>query len=396
MWNQIPRKYQVLSKALNYFESSTHSFPFIISVEIKKIRVKNISREFYAYNNISEYFTDRSKGKCIHTHEIIRQPTTDIMIGERGRLCFDFDIDDETWNNKDKFKIFRDEIQKLINFCFKNYYLDVDTSLFKYMWQHSYNFEGIYNKFSTHLIVKNAFFCENWINQIKVFYRFFQIQRKKLKILPEIKGNLLDFQIARNNATLRMIFSCKLKIDEKNSMNVKLGNFLIPIIDNEPYIVIDNKGNFTKSLDSTIFRDNLIQIYKIKDLKNEQFISDFNLNKLKIDFATQKLNINHEIISDENITKALEIASNEIEDFTNKFEFDTITHSRFISLRTKRPYECPVSLNKITHDNENPFLMIISDEKTLTKKVRFYCRRNCRFEGKNWINIGTINRDNHT
>lgn len=396
MWNQIPRKYEVLTKALNYFESETQSFPFVISVEIKKPRARNITREFYAYNNISEFFKNRSNGRFIHTHEIVCQQTTDIMIGQRGRLCFDFDIDDISWNKPKKFKHFRNEVEKLIEYCFKNFYLDVDLSVFEYMWQYSYNFEEKYKKFSAHLIVKNAFFCEDWMKQMKTFYKIFQKQRKVLNILSEIMGYIIDSQIVRKNATLRMIFSCKLRIDESNSKNIKFGNFLIPIIDGEPNIMINNKGKFIKPIESKIFRDNLIQIYKVKDLRNEQFISDTNLNKLKIDFVTQKLNINREKISDENISNALEVASDEIENFSEKFEFDCVAHSRFINLRTKKPYGCPVSLYKITHYSENPFLMVISDEKTSTKKVRWYCRRLCVHQGRNWINIGTINKSTST
>ena len=64
------------------------------------------------------------------------------------------------------------------------------------------------NKFSKHLTVKNCYF-DDWIKMSKVFYKLFCIIWDE-KYLWIKSHHLIDMQIVRNKASLRMVGSSKL------------------------------------------------------------------------------------------------------------------------------------------------------------------------------------------
>jgi hypothetical protein len=183
-----------------------------------------------------------------------------------------------------------------------------------------------------------------------------------------ISDKLIDFQIIRKHASLRMVGSSKI-----------CGNVLK--FDDEKYFLSDS----------------LIRIYLDTDRKNEQLITESNYNNFEQDkiLFVNVVDKNPKILNNLNIeTKILEPIY-EMDVYEKAFEICNILMSGIYKmgkingnkidiLRIKK-HKCILS-NKI-HDSENAFLLI--SKVGLLYYVRFGCYRYCNKDYKTKI-IGDI------
>ena len=150
---------------------------------------------------------------------------------------FDFDIKSIYSVPND----FTKQIEKTIEATIEKYFTNVDSSLFEYVWSTSSNM----SKFSKHLTVKNLYF-DNWISLSKIFYKLFCLIWEES--YDWIKPNkLIDFQIIKKRASLRMVGSSKIggHILQLDDPKYKLPDSLIRIYfknqrDAEQLVTVDN------------------------------------------------------------------------------------------------------------------------------------------------------------
>ena len=292
-------EYYTLDRAKKH-KSKTKPFPFIIAHECDKqyrdkttgeMAVKN--REYFAFDDVETFLeirgqsslsSDRSEsdssgprtvtstnasgeftvsireptGRFMHAHEVIWDRYTQDK--QQGRLMFDFDFDDAWYGCKPKFvhPNFQKDIEVLVVKVFQTYYQDVDCGRFIFVWLIS----DVDAKWSKHLIVKHAYFSDDWKTQSQVFYNL-------MLGLAEVDGffkkygcavpteKLFDAQVARSNATMRMLGSTKIATEKKpNPKPLKLES----------------------PLDATFF-DTLVQLYRRCDVVAEQHIGQVCLRK---------------------------------------------------------------------------------------------------------------------
>lgn len=313
------------------FLLNQNNYDFLISEECNERYIdengdlQDRTRKFHIFPTYKDYLKSLEYYK--NCHEILI-PHKDIY---KGRLIFDFDI------KKEIPKTFKKDIENLIIKTFKEYYNDVNVDILEFVWLNCENKK----KISKHLIVKNTFFCENWIRQIKYFYDNFKIEVKKDKNFNWIDCNdLVDYQIARKNASMRMPFNSKLK-----------GNPLF--FDNKRFKFQDGliypHDSFDRSREQRIYMTQ----HKFFDLKEyEKIYSDIELEDENIDY------------------------------FWNQFQFSNNgvfkkgkSSGSFIQLIRMKPFKCLVS--GIKHENENACLIIREEGKRKEKKCYFYCYRGC-------------------
>jgi hypothetical protein len=331
---------------------------FIIANERLK-KDESIGRQYTVFLNFMDFLKNRSKYK--HCHEIIvdhinNQPNL------AGRLVFDFDIKyDEKITIPSNFK---KQVQNTIIRTTKNFYINIDTSILQFVWSTSKN----PNKLSKHLTVKNMCF-EDWIIMTKIFYQLFCYMWDKH--YDWIHSNkLIDFQIVRKHASLRMVGSSKIG-----------GNIL----------------NFDD--DGFCLSDSLIRIYLEKDIENEQLITNDNINNLK---QEKILCMN---ISKDNKIKSINLSNTntnvstdpkyDIEVYKKSFEICNIIcpnvfkmgkiNGNRLDIRRLKKHKCIMS--NIVHENENAYLMI--SKVGLLYGVRFGCYRYCN-KNDNTYFIGDI------
>lgn len=188
------KKYSTLTDAMNCEMSSTNVF--IIANECRKAD-GSIGRYYSVFESINIFLKYRNRYP--NCHEIL----VDHVNNEpniAGRLVFDFDIslDYELPNN------FKDIVEDCIFEVITYYFNDIDANLFEYVWSSSAN----PLKCSKHLTVKNLYF-DNWIVMSKIFYKLFAKHWDNCHDWIE-SDKLVDFQIIRKHASLRMVGSSKL------------------------------------------------------------------------------------------------------------------------------------------------------------------------------------------
>jgi hypothetical protein len=361
-----------IMKIMNFFnieeavnsKINSHNVFIIANEKIKKD--KTIGRQYTVFLNFTDFLKNRTKYK--HCHEIIvdhknNQPNL------AGRLVFDFDI---KYNEKitipSNFKI---QVQNIIIRTIENFYVNVDTSILQFVWSTSEN----PNKLSKHLTVKNLYF-EDWITMTKIFYQLFcHMWNKHYDWIHS--DELIDFQIVRKHASLRMVGSSKIS------------------------------GNILKFDDNSFdLSDSLIRIYSEKDKENEQLITKKNNNNeleqkkiLCINISTfcQQKGDDKKIKSiNMSNTQAKIIEPNyDLKVYEKAFELcniicpdvfkmGKINGNRLDILRIKK-HKCIMS-EKI-HDNENAFLIIL--KVGLLYVVRFGCYRYCNKKEKTYC-LGDI------
>jgi hypothetical protein len=342
----MSKTFVTLDSALRY--KIPGIFPFIVAEEcnIEYIDAngdkKTRKRQFVVWKDVDTYYKNIDNNN--NCHELVIPRTYDNhLIKCQGRLVFDFDIKFE--NIKKNFKFdnykFKKLIENTINNVFNKYYKNVDISKFVYVWLNSENKK----KISKHLIVKNCFFCQDWLSQIKQCYEFIDSEIKKDYRYHWIQSDdLIDFQLARNKASLRMPY------------NSKLG------------------GSTILFEDKKTFYDGLIYPYKIEDRKKEQRINFSNC----IYKYEEKKYLFDDAREIEEIYKYWNIFN------TPNYNNDVFKVGKedkcFINLIRTKPAECLIS-GKF-HENDNAYLYI--DNKN---NVHFCCRRGCSKNGKKSIMI---------
>ena len=353
------------------------------------------TREFYVFHDLEHFLSMRDQYP--HSHEIIRCPSRTEFVKDmsrkiyqddlaRGRLIFDFDLKKpmtglESTATDDPSTFvpvnFKELIEGLIILTFSSYYSGVDVRRLVFVWQVSRSSE----KFSMHLIVKNAYFSEFWVKQMRIFYILF-------KRVSEINnfGHLMeavDFQIPRRNATFRMIGSSKiggsyLEIDCCNSNGVNL---------------LDNG----EELD---IYDCLVGIYSAGHLKAEQTISLDNVNYIEVENTVSnslEMEMGGELTNAETARErafrrtlsknislldenkpTVDLNDVDIEKAVEMFEeFNDGSFSirdqvgNIINLNRTRKSACKISGQ--IHDRENAYLKMRDDGHLI-----FVCRRGCK------------------
>lgn len=334
---------------------------FIIANEIKTSD-NSIGRYYTVFPSFKIFLKNRDKFN--HCHELLIDHINNDS-DPAGRLVFDFDIKfkDIDLENNELPDNFHDQIQDTILIVVERYFTDIDCNIIEFIWSTSQN----PNKVSKHLTVKNIYF-DNWIKMSRIFYRLFCIVwDKEYRWIRSTK--LVDFQIVRNNGSLRMVGSTK--------------------IDGFP-LVFDN--------DEHELADSLIRIYSSSQREAEQLVTKDNITN---GVLTDVLNVDEDSVikyqKGINIsTKPGKIVKPKYAEKIYKLAFemyDKIDPGVFkmgkisgdrISFIRNRPHKCLLS-GKI-HEQENAYCIISSDDEFYF--INFGCYRNCYHEKT--IQIGVI------
>lgn len=366
------------------FKSKTKPYPFIIAHECNETYLDKSTgqqvpriRKFFVFDDIESFLS--SKSNFPHSHEVIFNRFTPF---QQGRLVFDFDFDTPWAGINPHFvpKNFEASIELLVIETFKRFYINVDTDRFEFVWLIS----DTIDKWSKHLVVKNAFFSRDWKLQSQIFYNLMLgIAHEKETFTLETSA-LIDTQVARSNATMRILGCTKLGRDKSLRL------------ENKSYHD-DKQWDFNEY-------DTMVQLYRRQDMSSEQNISDINLRKTALDemsddkllmvknpYYKQSCQLSNfdveeqtaydsEALSEEKVNFAMQC----LEEYHNlkslkcPFQIRTI-NGAMIDLKRTNPEQCLVSGR--VHDNENAY-MIVYDNSIL-----FYCRRGCMLRGNNYIYI---------
>ena len=332
---------------------------FIIANE-RTTKDGHIGRYYTVFPTFTTFLTNRAKYK--HCHELLVDHIRS-KSNPAGRLVFDFDIKDVTIPND-----FKDQIEDVVIDVLARYFKDLDIDKIEFIWSTSEN----PNKFSKHLTVKHLYF-DNWIRLSKIFYRLFCIVWDETHFWIRSR-NLIDFQIVRNNGSLRMVGSSKINGYPLN-------------FDNEKHTLTDS----------------LIRIYYKKHREAEQLVTDDNINETVFSNVLHEKNDDDDNEPDLNSTKNITIKFDpnkiikplyindvyikayEIYNKINPgvFKMGKISGDRISLIRIK-PYRCLLSGKR--HDQENAFCCITKGDEFYS--IYFGCYRYCHSE--KYVQIGSI------
>lgn len=368
--NAVATKYYNLEQALKH-KTNSGTIPFLIAHEVQEpYKARDgteqlRTRVYYAFENIMEFQNVRNEYP--HAHEIVWDRF--ISGKQQGRLIFDFDFKEPWAGIKPNFvpQDFEKKIEEMVILTFEKYYTNVDTSRFIFVWLVS----DVTTKWSKHLIVKNAYFSTDWKIQSMVFYNLLiaTIQERSTFVLTPIES-LIDQQVARANATMRLCDSSKIGGNTLRLESPKNANFF----------------------------DTLIQLYRREDIRVEQEIPDICLRKdlltelfynepekvMKnrfIKFACEKSYIDlssyyeadTHIVTREEASNAFQLFERQYcEETGNKSQTMFIqngTSGCFVNL--KRIRSGPCWLSGKTHDSENAYLAVSKNA------IHFFCHRGC-------------------
>ena len=420
VYNELPRRSYVLDSCWR-MESKTRQFPFVVATDLDTAHNDSVqqsvtnrrsivdddstatesiraNREFLIFHDVEHYL---SLKHCFpHCHEIIRTPqvnghqSKEIENKEyrddlaKGRLVFDFDLTTPLPEMQSYLNLrsishphepldplnfvpahFKQTMEALIVHVFQTYYVKIDVSRLVFGWQVTRHLD----KFSMHLIVKNAYFAEFWVKQMRVFYSLLQRVAEQNNCGSLMKA--VDFQIPRRNATFRFIGCSKV-----NGKPLELDSINVP--------------------HPTIY-DCLVGVYHAEHLKHEQLINLENINysviqqqidqveqpvsggsanqnattldsdrkfkaeiKKQLDFAEEKPELD---LDDASVEKAVEL----FENFNDGAFSIRDQVGNIINLNRRKPCACPLS--GIVHEHENAYLKMYPDGR-----VGFLCRRGCQ------------------
>ena len=354
-------------------KSRTMPYAFVIAHECHEPYIdregenKVRTRDFIAFDDVESFLAVRVSFP--HSHEVIYDRFTST---QQGRLMFDFDFD-EPWHGLKPHFVppdFQHQIEQLIVATFDTYYQDVDTSKFVFIWLIS----DVVEKWSKHLIVKHAFFADDWRDQTQVFYQLMLGLAEDQDLFRLSTEKLIDAQVARTNATMRMCGSSK--------MSGKVLELESPLDAN--------------------FYDTLVQLFRREDIKAEQHIHDDQLRKQLLDdmYYKDRAKTNEYykeacLKADIDLTRQnFKFASKTLDEETVKWAFECfeafycawmdvprqdVFHilnatGGIINLAREKPSPC--MLSKRVHNAENAFLTVHDKSK-----VYFHCRRECKHNG---------------
>lgn len=345
------RKFFTLKHAMEYRKSPA----VIIAQECDQEYIRDgviakRTREYLVFKSMAAYY--ELINKYPHCHEVIHRDTDGLVT---GRIIFDFDF--KTSKIKDDFMF---SIEQTVIDTFNTFYVDVPVSQIEFVWQRTEHQSG---KYSRHLTIKGLDLSKDWVIQLRIFYDLFEmVARNSGRFEYITEEDLIDKQVARENATMRM------------PLNSKLGG--------KPLIFLDNKYNFFDGLVTQHIYDDIVGDYAInEDNYNMEAIKDIKYLYKKYFVVEEKPSINPIVCSMPSITSRLRSIML-MPKFKNIFEVNKITDNR-IDLIRKNSSICPISGRR--HDNDNAFLIWDIKER----KFMFFCRRGCRTEkDKSYIEIG--------
>lgn len=376
-------------------KSATKPYPFLIAHECndtflnrKTGQVETRTREYYAFDSIDDFVSVRSKYP--HAHEVIWDRL--VPGKQQGRLVFDFDFTERWYGVGFVPANFQSTIENLVCETFRRYYEGVDLNRLIFIWLIS----DVEKKWSKHLIVKNAHFCDDWKEQSLVFYNLM------LGLYEEVRPwqnhslkseSLIDIQVARGNATMRMMGSSKL-------------------------------GGKTLLLESTdgkegvsffTLHDTLVQLYRREDAISEQNIRQSQLRKKILDdmsfgYDPEKNEDVKKVIPNKFFRAACDHAmidltkfeqddrlleSAEVQKALSTFESHFCRETRVacqtvfrfksctgVIINLERISAAPCLLSGKVHEHENAFLRVTADGS-----VYFHCRRGCELGDKKSIRL---------
>lgn len=378
-------QYNHLNSAKRH-KSKTRPFPFLIAHECHK-PYKNRetgaeevrTREYFAFDSAEDFISVRDEFP--HAHEIIWDRLT--AGKQQGRLIFDFDFDEPWYGVRPYFVSpdFESIIEKLVVSTFTKFYEGVDTSRFVFIWLVS----DLEQKWSKHLIVKNAFFCEDWKEQSLVFYNLMLALAEDNSPFPKLCSleisKLIDIQVARENATMRFLGSCKLKPTEKSGR----GKVLL-----------------IEKPEGVNFFDTTVQLHRYQDVTNEQHICSRQLCKNKLEAITLNDEGEMKKIKNKFYQAAFKHAEIETESFyehddklleeteiENAFSLFEEHYCRELGISKQKGFKLKSCKGRLVHlvrvapskcllsgrihDRSNAFLIIKPDGE-----VHFHCLRGCQ------------------
>jgi hypothetical protein len=357
--NLINQKFFSMDDAVNSFVNT--KTVFIIANERRK-KSGSTGRYYTVFPTFKDFLNNRDNYR--HCHEILLDHKNN-KPNLAGRLVFDFDLEDVLVPDD-----FTKQVETTIKTTIKKYFKNVDVNKFEYVWSTSPNV----HKVSKHLTVKNLYF-DKWINLSKIFYKLFGLEWEKKYdwIKP---SNLIDFQIVRTKASLRMVGSSKIGGNtlEFDDPKFKLTDSLIRIYfknqrDEEQLVTVDNLA--INLYDFEILSD------CIADPPSNNHISIGGLH-------SEHLEQTDPVYPLKVYTAAFELYSTLQPDV---FKMGKISGNRLGLVRLKA-HNCLLS-NRV-HEHENAFL-VIYDNKTIYD-VKFGCYRFCH--AKKTVSIGNLSTTN--
>lgn len=375
------KRYYTLEQACRYV-SKTRPYPFVIAHECREVYYNRSAgeeairtREYFAFDSFEQFLEHRDLFP--HAHEVIFGRFSDM---QQGRLIFDFDFDKPWAGVKPNFvpEDFEEEMEKLIGDVFNKFYTNVDVEKLEFVWIVSETFD----KWSKHLVVKNAFFAENWKLQIQCFYQLLLglcHEEKRFRIETE---KLIDYQVARNNATMRIVGSTKYEKDKVLEIESGLYNIYDAMVQlyrredikKEQHIYLDQRNN--KPLDDMIFGD-------VQTVMHNKFYRKV-CELARIDLTRPDSNFSSLDLDDEDVKASFKALENYFEccfkePFNKAFKVRNVVGS-LIDLDRCRQSKC--LLSQRVHESENAFLTVKENGE-----IYFHCRRGCEFKGRKAIRI---------
>jgi hypothetical protein len=362
------------------YQSKSQIIPFVVSEECNETyfdqnesKNKTRTRKFLVFHDVIHYL------HFIHlyhnSHEVMHGVNEQVSFS--GRLVFDFDIKDDFLSmNGFNDQLFHEEVRKMVFQVFHEFYTDIDTSKLHDTWlfcEHE-------DKYSRHVIYKNAIFCEDWIKQLKIFYNLckYIIERDSMFQFLTDRISFIDDNIARNNATLRLPFNSKLSgkpllIENYNGIGMFFDSLIQYHEMNEQKICNSqlNKEKlfkmFSDKSSSMFDSDNLLQFFQTKTLhykKSQQYLD--KVFKILDWNSYHNNNTYSNEINTENINKVLKIIENN-KYITNMFTYNV--SGNFINLNRKQEQKCFIG-SKI-HKHRGMYILVLKDS------IRLYCRNPC-------------------
>jgi len=428
-------------------ESKTKQFPFVVACDLDPSLQKKIirpdpfdiddddeeghaaNRHFLVFHDFQHYLCQRANYP--NCHEIVRCPSKrrdklneafdngDVNPGmkvdeahqkfisgdeeSRGRLIFDFDLESplpsqQYLNTRVGVNVtiitdaslfvptdFKEQIEGLICNTFTSYWKNVDIDKLVFIWQITRH----PNKFSMHLIVKNAYFCEYWINQIRLFYILMQ-RIAADQGLDELMTTI-DFAMARRNATFRML-ECS-KIGGRPIVMDSIRHLGIDRLHDQAWL---NENQMT-------IEDCYVGLYDVHRLRREQSIAMEDVDYVELESSLSELKdstnkrdlafirtVQQSVTLDLDIDDGVEFddeATNTAIDIFEKTNYGVFTirgqAGNFISLNRAKPAPCLLS-GRI-HEHENAYLKMHKDGH-----LHFYCHRGCKGEFGFSLDLGSF------
>lgn len=335
-----------IDQAIKYFVKDTY-FPFIVAEEVdgptfldEDGNEHKQTRRFLTFRDLSSYVDNIEHYN--HCHElVIPQSRNNDMVKMLARVAFDFDIP----NHVRVPESFASSMERVITEVFENEYTGVDVRRLQFVWLMCDNPK----KTSMHLIVKGAVFTE-WEKQLKILYEQILIAMKRSDRFMWVDPSLLiDRQLARNRASLRM------------PLNSKLGG---------------NPLRF-RDADRFAFSDGLVCLYGAEDKKSEQRIHPEQLKGGDIYPTIRSSRPGDYSMCEEDITVMVEDAYelfHKYNDPSRSFSLGPVI-GRWITLVRTRSSRCIIGGKR--HDSDHAYLLV-----TPKKEVYFFCRRQCECNGK--------------